>query len=135
MSKPKLHDIPNRDPVTGGELFISELTAEDSGIQIRGKFAIPRYSKLDKEQAKFLETFLRCRGMLSSVEKELGLSYPTVRARLDALLDALDLTPVKENGKPKDKDKTAEKRRKILDQLERGEISPEEAKEKIRQGA
>lgn len=134
MSKPKLHDIPSKDPVTGGDLYISELTAEDSGVTIRGKFAIPRYAQLDKDQAKFLETFLRCRGMLSAVEKQLGLSYPTVRARLDSLLEALDLSPIKENGK-KEKGKIDERRKKILDQLERGEISPDEAKVKIREGA
>jgi hypothetical protein len=133
MSKPKYHDIPSQDPVTGGELYISELTAEESGVTIRGKFAIPRYSKLDPDQTKFLETFLRCRGMLSSMEKEMGMSYPTLRTRLDSLLEALDLKPIKENGKPKDK--ISDKRRKILDQLERGEISPDEAKVKIREGA
>ncbi len=132
MGKSKLHEIPHRDPVSGEELYISELACDGSGIVIRGKFAIPRYSRLEAEQARFLETFLRCRGMITSMEKELGISYPTVRARLDALLDALDLAPVKDDT-PK-KDKLAEKRRKILDQLESGEISPAEAKVKIRGG-
>jgi hypothetical protein len=95
MGKDKLHAIPAHDPVGGGELFVSELTSEDSGVTIRGRFEIPRYSKLDKDHQKFLETFLRCRGMLSRVEEELNLSYPTVRARLDGLLDALNLTPAR----------------------------------------
>ena len=130
MGKEKVHPIPARDPVSGGELYISELAGDDSGITIRGRFEIPKYARLDAEQAKFLETFLRCRGMLNSVEKELNLSYPTVRARLDSLLDALDLTPTKENGNGK-RDKAAEKKRKVLDQLEKGEITAEEAKEKL----
>jgi hypothetical protein len=133
MSQSDFFDIPHEDPVTGGQLFVSELTSAESGITIRGKFAIPKYAKLDKENAKFLETFLRCRGMLSSVEKELGLSYPTVRARLDGLLIALGLTPVKEDTKSKDK--LNENRRRILEQLEKGEISADEAKAKIREGA
>jgi len=129
MSKEKYHPIPARDPVSGGELFISELANEDSGITIRGRFEVPRYARLDSEQQRFLETFLRCRGMLNSVERELKLSYPTVRARLDTLLEALDLTPTKEEiGK---KDKSAEKKRKVLDQLEKGEITAEEAKVKL----
>lgn len=132
MEKRKLHPIPPKDPVSGGELYISELTSEESGITLRGKFEIPKYAKLEPEQSRFLETFLRCRGMLNSVERELGISYPTVRSRLDALLDALDLPPIKDEPGTR-KEKIAD-RRKILDQLERGEITPEEAKAKLRGG-
>lgn len=130
MGDKKTHKIPFADPVSGGKLYISELTGEDSGIQIRGRFEIPVYARLDKDQNEFLEAFLRCRGMISCVEKELGLSYPTVRARLDALLEALELAPAKEDGGRREK--IAEKRRKILDQLEKGEITAEEAKAKLR---
>jgi len=128
MSKDKYHPIPARDPVSGGDLYISELANEDSGITIRGRFAVPRYARLDAEQQRFLETFLRCRGMLNSVERELKMSYPTVRARLDSLLEALDMVPLKEEIK---KDKSADKKRKVLDQLEKGEITAEEAKTKL----
>lgn len=131
MANEKLHKLPHKDPVTGGELYISELASDDSGVSIRGRFEIPRYARLDPEQSKFLETFLRCRGMLNSMERELGISYPTVRSRLDSLLDALDLKPVKEDGKP---GKIAEKKRKILDLLEKGEITPEEAKARLKNG-
>lgn len=134
MEKPKLHPIPHKDPVSGGELYISELANDESGVAIRGRFEIPRYAKLDAEQARFLETFLRCRGMLNSMERELGISYPTVRARLDGLLDALDLAPIRDESGVK-KEKIAERRRKILDQLEKGEITPEEAKVKLRGGS
>jgi len=132
MEKRKLHPIPAKDPVSGGELYISELSSEESGITLRGKFEIPKYARLDPEQAHFLETFLRCRGMLNSVERELGISYPTLRSRLDALLDALDLPPIKDEPGIR-KEKMAD-RRKILDQLEKGEITPEEAKAKLRGG-
>ena len=129
MGKERLHKVPARDPVTGGELYISEVASEESGITIRGKFEIPRYARLEPEQQKFLETFLRCRGMINSVERELGISYPTVRARLDNLLEALDLTPSKEE--PPKREKVADKKRKLLDQLESGEITAEEAKEQL----
>ena len=129
MAKGKWHDIPPHDPISGGELYISELASEESGVTIRGKFAIPRYARLDADQSGFLEAFLRCRGVISGVEKELGISYPTVRARLDALLESLDLSPI--NERPK-KEKSIEKKRKILEQLEKGEISAEEAKTKLK---
>lgn len=137
MGKSHVHPIPARDPVSGGQWIVTELTCEDSGVVLRGRFSVPRYSRLDAEQAHFLETFLRCRGMLNSMERELGISYPTVRARLDALLEALELSPAKEpnpNGRDKRAEKLAEKRNKILEKLERGEISPAEAMEKIRGG-
>jgi hypothetical protein len=133
MAEEKLHPIPPRDPVTGGELVITELSNPESGVTIRGRFAVPRYSRLDAEQAKFLETFLRCRGMLNSVERELGMSYPTVRARLDALLEALEFAPIREENGAR-KEKASDRRQKILDQLERGEITPAEAKARLRGG-
>jgi hypothetical protein len=81
MDRNRLHRIPHKDPVSGGELYISELTSEETGITIRGNFEIPRYARLDPEQVEFLEIFLKSRGMLNGVERELGISYPTAKAR------------------------------------------------------
>jgi hypothetical protein len=131
MSEKKYHRMPARDPVTGGELYVSELTSEESGITIRGKFEVPRYATLDVEQQRFLETFLRCRGMLNSVERELGMSYPTVRNRLDNLLEALGFAPAAEEAPKRERTNSSERKRKVLDQLESGEITPEEAKAKL----
>ncbi len=121
--------MPPRDPVSGGELYISELACDDSGVTIRGRFEVPRYSKLDADQQAFLETFLRCRGMLSSVEREMGISYPTVRARLDGLLETLGLTPAKEDVSKRER--VDEQRHKVLEELERGDISVEDAKKRL----
>ena len=131
VGEKKNRKLLTTDPVGGGELYVSELASDDSGVTIRGRFEIPKYARLDDEQARFLETFLRCRGMINSVERELGISYPTVKSRLDVLLASLDLTPVKDDAK---KEKSAEKKQKILDQLERGEITAEEAKAKLKVG-
>ena len=128
MSQKRFYPIPGRDPIGGGALYISELASEDSGIAIRGRFEVPRYSRLDAEQANFLEIFLRCRGNLTAVERELNMSYPTVRARLDQMLAALELAPVPETPK-----KDLDKKRHILDQLERGEITADEAKTKLKE--
>lgn len=110
----------------GPDAYVSEVASDAAGLQVRGRFELPRYAMLTSDHAQFLETFLRCRGILSTVEKEMGMSYPTVRARLDALLEALGLTPVKER-----RDRGLDDKRRILDLLERGEITPEEAKEKL----
>ncbi len=130
MGKKELHPILARDPVAGGPLYISELTAEDADVVIRGRFEVPRFARLDGEQTHLLETFLRSRGNITVMEKELGMSYPTVRARLDALLVALDLKPIQESVK---KDKDTDRKRRILEMLENGEISAEEAKAKLKE--
>lgn len=128
MSQKRFYPIPGKDPIGGGALYISELTSEESGVAIRGRFEVPRYSRLDAEQGNFLEIFLRCRGNLTAVERELNMSYPTVRARLDQMLSALELAPVPETTK-----KDLDKKRHVLDQLERGEITAEEAKAKLKE--
>ena len=130
MSEKKFHEMPTECPVSGGELYVSELTCEESGVVIRGKFSLPQGSELSEEERKFLNVFLRARGVISTVEKEMGMSYPTVRSKLDALLDSMNLAPIKADEKKRKK--TAEKKRKILKDLEEGTITPDEAKEKIR---
>ena len=71
----------------------------------------------------FLELFLRCRGNLRDVERSLGLSYPSVRARLDALLASLGYTPAASPDSPDSPDR----RREILQSLDAGRLTPEEA--------
>jgi len=116
--------IPTKDPISGKPLFISELATEDGETVIRRRFPIPDALQLEPDHMRFLETFLRCRGVIGLVEKELGISYPTVKSRLDQLLVAMSLQPVE---KPERQDKM-----KILDQLERGEITPDQAKAAFR---
>lgn len=126
-------EIPTKCPVSGGELYVSELTCEETGVTIRGKFRIPRNAALDEDKQEFLQVFLRARGVISTVEKELGISYPTVRARLDSLLEEMDLAPIKEDAVMMNrKKKLAERREAILKQLEDGEISAEKAKSMMR---
>jgi hypothetical protein len=128
MDRNKLHRIPHKDPVSGSEMFISELTSETTGITIRGTFEIPKYARLEPDQLEFLEVFLRSRGMLNGVERELGISYPTAKARLDTLLSHLGLIPYETKEKS---DKNSAKRKQILEQLENGTITAEEAKRKL----
>jgi hypothetical protein len=133
MGEKTLHPLPTRDPVGGGPLYVSELTAEDTGVVIRGKFKIPKLAQLDSDQANFLEIFLRTRGNLTAMEKEVGLSYPTLRSRLDALLDTLDLKPISTEPSKKEVKKVTEQRRSILEMLERGEITAAEAKARMKE--
>lgn len=124
MSDDAPHILPIRDPVSGGPFIVTELHCDESGVSLRGRFALPPYVRLDEDQRNFLEVFLRCRGNLSLVEKEIGISYPTARGRLDGVLATLGFTPLKEESQ--------EWKRAIIEQLERGEISAQEAKVRLR---
>lgn len=129
---PQVHDSLPDGLAQLGEWQISEFTNEETGLTLRGRFRMSPFQQLDAEQTKFLITFLKCRGILSSVEKELNLSYPTVRARLDSLLKALGLAATVEEP---DRKTVNERQREILEKLESGELTPEEAKKQMRESA
>ena len=78
-----------RCPVCEEALHVSELACVRCRTRVSGQFENCRFCSLPAEPLAFLETFLRCEGNLSRVEKELGLSYPTVRNRFTAMLAAL----------------------------------------------
>ncbi|MFQ3611202.1 MAG: DUF2089 domain-containing protein [Fimbriimonadales bacterium] len=124
----KTYPLPARCPICSAQLQVTKLSCNECGTSIEGHFQNCRFCQLDAEQLQFLEVFLRCRGMLSGVEKELQISYPTARNKLDALLLALGMTPV-----PTLSDgQVAKAQQEVLDQLERGEITAEEAARKLR---
>ena len=113
---------PSQCPVCDLPLSISELRCRGCGTTLRGEFALTRCSfcNLPPEQLRFLELFLRCRGNLRDVERTLGLSYPTVRARLDALLTTLGYTAAVSPD-------TGEQRREVLEALDAGRVTADEA--------
>jgi hypothetical protein len=117
--------LPNKCPLCSGALEITEASCLDCGIQLRGHFELAPYRNLDTEQLRFLETFLRCRGIIRDVEAALGISYPTVRARLDALLNALDFTgtpPLTKAPTPMTAEQKSAKRKEILNAIQNGTI-------------
>lgn len=118
------------DPVLGKPLWITELQTEDGDVTIRHRWPMPKMLGLTQEEAHFLTTFLRCRGVISSVEKELGISYPTVTKRLDALLHSLDLRPVERTER---QPASSAARLKVIEELERGDITAEEAKTRLKE--
>lgn len=108
---------PSQCPLCGGQTEVREVACLHCGVQVRGQFSLARYDRLTPEQAQFMEAFLRCRGVIRDVEAMLGISYPTVRSRLDALLAALDFdTPA---PKPDD---AAERRKAILSAISAGTL-------------
>ena len=135
------HDVIATCPVCSGELAVTRLRCSDCGTTIEGEFAVSRFSRLSKDQHAILQSFLRSRGNLRDMERELGISYPTVRARVEALVRALGFGP--RDGGPDDDpaeadpapavDPVATGRRAILERLARKEMSAEEAASAIRE--
>lgn len=137
-----VHDVIATCPVCSGELTIARLHCRSCGTALEGEFGVGRFGRLDREQLSLLESFLRSRGNLKEMERELGISYPTVRGRVDALVRALGLA----DGDATDADdafesdveaSTAEtdvaaERRTILERLARKEIGAEEAAAALR---
>ena len=84
-------DVISTCPVCSGELLVTRLECRACGTAIEGEFSVGRFGRLSREQMALLESFLRSRGNLKELERELKVSYPTVRARIDALVRALGL--------------------------------------------
>ncbi|HEX3220884.1 MAG TPA: DUF2089 domain-containing protein [Candidatus Limnocylindria bacterium] len=145
-------DVISTCPVCEGELLISRLHCRSCGTALEGEFSVGRFGRLTKEQLALLESFLRSRGNLKEMERELGISYPTVRGRVDALVRALgladgspaDVDPMQDafaDGADDDAedaaedaaDEAAEKRRDILERLARREIGADEAAAALRE--
>lgn len=124
-------DVISNCPVCSSELSITRLQCRGCGTAIEGDFNVGRFGRLSREQLALLESFLRSRGNLKDLERELKLSYPTVRARIDALVRALGLadgSPAPdegEDGSPRSAESGP--RRDILERLARHEITLEEA--------
>ena len=104
-----------------------ELWCPECDLALRGRFPRCGFCELPPEQLSFLRLFVSRRGNLRELERELGISYPTVRARLDDLLRALGypVTP----GLPADRQA---RRRQVLADLKAGKLSPEEALRALR---
>ncbi|MFS8542010.1 MAG: DUF2089 domain-containing protein [Tissierellales bacterium] len=109
-------------PICGEELSVTRLTCPSCNTTIEGNFSSCKFCKLTNEQKLFVEIFIKNRGNIKEIEKEMGISYPTVRNKLDEIIKALgysvDTSP---------EDSLGERRKEILAMLEKGEINSQEA--------
>jgi hypothetical protein len=127
--------VISRCPVCGDELTVTRLHCQSCDTAIEGRFRLARFGRLSNDQLKFVEVFLKNRGIIKDVEAELKLSYPTVRAKLDDALKAMGFAggEVAENGaRPRQlTPQEREERRKIVEDVAAKRISVDEASKRI----
>lgn len=111
---------PGRCMVCGGTLHVTRLKCDTCQSELSGNFSPCRFCSLDAQNLAFLEIFIKNRGSIKDIEREMGISYPTVRNNLDNLLSAL--------GYGKDRPQKLTKK-EILDKLAKKEITQTDALE------
>ncbi|MBI9011064.1 MAG: DUF2089 domain-containing protein [Clostridiales bacterium] len=111
-------------PVCSSRLDVTKLHCNDCDTTIKGTFKLDKFSYLSKEQKYFIEVFLKNRGNIKEIEKDLGISYPTVKKNLENVINALGYGEIAESANLN--------KEKILEKLSNGEISSEEAMKMIK---
>ncbi len=107
---------PSNCPVCGGALALTRLSCDGCGTELSGSFRTCEFCALTPMEREMLRVFLASRGNVKELERHLGVSYPTARARFDALLAKLGLDRPPSNA-----------RTELLGLLARGEIDVDEA--------
>jgi len=136
-----MHQVLTQCPVCSEELRVARLQCDGCGTAIEGQFALGRWLKLSPEQLDFANVFIKRRGKIKDVEDELGISYPTVVARLGELIAAMGFD---DEGSASDAfaafagtgdavaHERAQARQQVLDLVASGELTPAEAAARLR---
>jgi hypothetical protein len=101
----------------GQPIVVERVRLAEKDIAIEGRFALPQLAQLSSEDQVFVTAFLRCHGSIKEMEQIFGVSYPTIKSRLNRIAGSLEF--VETNPAPS--------RAEILDRLKRGEISAQDA--------
>jgi hypothetical protein len=120
-----MYQVPTECPVCHDELIVTRLACRNCGTALEGRFSMEKIFQLTPEQLHFVEIFLRSEGKLNRVQEDLGLSYPTVRSRLEEVIQALGYEVAGKGEAGIDEDR----RQEILQKLAAKEITSEEALE------
>jgi len=101
----------------GRPIVVERVRLPERGIAIEGHFELPKLAQLAAEDQVFVAAFVRSHGSIKEMEQVFGVSYPTVKARLNRIAEALQFVEID----------PAPSRSEVLDRLSRGEISADEA--------
>ena len=124
-----MHPLPSQCPICGGEVVVTRINCRNCNTSIEGRFSSRSFSQLTPKQMDFVETFVRLEGKITHMEKELNLSYPTIRKLLHDVIRALGYEP---GGEEELAELSEEERQSILNDLDSGKISLEDALGKLK---
>jgi hypothetical protein len=110
-------EVPGSCPICGGEITVTEIKCKKCKSVVQGEFDLCKFCRLNDKQKYFVEVFIKNRGNIKEIEKELGISYPTVRNKLDEVISVLGHKV----------EKPAIDKKAILEKLQNGEISKDDA--------
>ncbi|MGD9604929.1 MAG: DUF2089 domain-containing protein [Bacilli bacterium] len=120
-------DVISKCPICGEELSITRLHCHNCGVEINGDFSLSKLCRLSKEQMTFVLLFLKNQGNIKAIEKDMNISYPTVKKLLNDVLVNLGFDVSEE-----DSVKPSIQRQEILEKLANKEISFEEANQQLK---
>ncbi|GKX30479.1 hypothetical protein SH1V18_29590 [Vallitalea longa] len=136
------YKAPGKCPVCGEKLEITKLNCPNCSTSIEGEFKPCQFCRLPKDELEFINIFIMSRGNIKDVEKELGISYPTVRSKLDSVIKSLGLQDESKRRSERRESvslkmdslkELKELKQEILDQLASGELTAKEAMERIKE--
>jgi len=111
-------EVMGQCPICGGPVEITEISCNSCKSTIKGHFKPCKFCTLSGEHKEFAEIFIKNRGNIKEIERELGVSYPTVKGKLDSLIAALGY---------RNQNTDSNYKKEILEKLYSGEITSEEA--------
>lgn len=109
-------------PICENPLVVTTLSCQRCATEIKGEFLLSKFNYLSKENLYFIEIFVKNKGSIKGVEKELKISYPTVKKQLDEIILGLGYTPDAELTEPSRRADALD----LLEKLARKEISKED---------
>ncbi len=134
----KKNNVITTCPVCSHDLHITHLSCDHCHTEIKGEFSFSKFNYLNVETLYFIEVFVKNRGNIKAVEKEMNISYPTVKKYLDEAITALgynaDESVDKEEGQSQgvDMNYIRTKQQEVLNKIKEGEIKVEEALKMIK---
>ena len=105
-------------------LTIERVAVEGQDMAIEGRFELPPLARLKAEDQVFVAVFVKCHGSIKQMERHFGVSYPTVKNRLNRIGELLDFVDVE----------TTADRMSVLERLDKGEIDVAQAIDQLRSG-
>ena len=113
------------DMTSGQEICVREVELKETGISVKGEFELPPMAKLPMDDQVFVAAFVKCHGSIKEMEKLFGVSYPTIKSRLNKIASGLDILNIQVEDVPIPQTT-------VLDDLSSGTISVDQALEQLR---